>query len=260
MLKEMLRKIINCEIIRSIPHPYNKNLGIILCVGTFNERGASAMSKMIKHVRVFCGFIAFVSILLAGETYAQSYFFYSLSADPWTFIRRDSDGTNPLIIYTPETAVVYASAADGSISKAYVNEQVGNDAAIYAMNYDGTGKTSIVSSGTARISSAAAGSGYVWYAYADSPWSVHRVDSDGTNGIQVYLNPTDGIVQEIAFDPGNSKFYFYENDYDGDGNNRIVRTDPDGTSLTVIYNNCHTLSGIAAAGMYITRVITNCIA
>jgi uncharacterized protein DUF5050/type IX secretion system substrate protein len=177
-----------------------------------------------------------------------SYVYYGYKEDPWTFNRRDTDGSNTTLIYTPSTYMVYDAAMDPIIEKIYFHEKSGDDSWIYQANYDGTGKTTIKTS-TARYNSMAAGDGYIFYAYQDDPWSVRRCDSTGANDIQVYLNPITGSIQNIAYDAENDYLYCYEYQYDNT-NNRIFRIDKDGSNLTTVYNNCPSITSITAGAGY----------
>ena len=164
------------------------------------------MFKISKNFFALCGSVLIILIMLTGEVFAQSsYFFYSFSTDPWTFHRRDSDGTNPITVFNPAGSVIYQSTVDGSISKVYFYDQSGTYK-IYQSDYDGLNRATLLTP-TPRIAALAAGNGYLFYSYGDDPWSVRRINSSGTGDTQIYLNPAYGIVQKIAFDAANNYFY-----------------------------------------------------
>lgn len=176
----------------------------------------------------------------------SSYFYYSFNADPWTFNRRNDDGSAQLTVYTPALYQISAAAVDGSNNKLYFYESTSNN--IFKANYDGSGKSSaFVTSGA--ITSLAAGNGYIFYAYSGVPYSVRRCNADGTGDTQIYLNPSFGTVMRIAIDAANNYVYYYERGYDN-VNNRIFRTDIGGTNFTVVYNNCPNVQSLTAGGGY----------
>ncbi|HLP14898.1 MAG TPA: DUF5050 domain-containing protein, partial [Bacteroidota bacterium] len=192
----------------------------------------------------------FFSILFLNFSSADaqgSWFFYSFNADPWTFHRRNDDGTNPITVYTPSAYQISNAAVDGGINKVFFYESTSNK--IFASNYDGSNRTTVLTASTA-VTGIAVGDGYIFYAYLNAPYSVRRCNSDGTNDIQIYVNPSYGTVERIAFDPVNKYVYYYERLYDN-ANNRIFRTNEDGTNLTVIYNNCPGIKSFAAGGGYV---------
>jgi hypothetical protein len=189
--------------------------------------------------------LIFLPVLMLAEV---SYVYYSFKEDPWTFNRRNTDGTNPIVIYTPSTYMVYDAGMDPLNKKLYFHEKSGDDSWIYKSSYDGTGKTTIKTS-AARFSSMAVGDGYVFYAYQDDPWSVGRCDSTGSNDIQLYVNPSSGSIQKMAYDAENNYLYCYEYNYTS-GKNRIFRTDNDGGNFTVVYNDCPSITSITAGAGY----------
>jgi len=201
------------------------------------------------HLKKYLFFIGILLLFTDSINAQTSYFFYSFQEDPWTFNRRNADGSNQLTIYTPPTGVVNASAVDGSIQKVFFYERDGSTSYIYQSNYDGSGKTTILSF-SQRVTSLAAGNGYVFYAFQDDPWSLRRCNSDGTNDIQIYLNPSYGSIQQLAYDATNNALYAYEYSYDG-SNNRIFKTGNDGSGLTTIYNNVPTVLSLAAGAGYV---------
>lgn len=190
-------------------------------------------------------FLLFLPLLAFAQT---SYIYYSFNDDPWTFNRRDTDGTNPVVIYTPAAFNVYDAAMDASIEKIYFHERSGDDSWIYQSNYDGSAKTTIKTS-AAQYNSIAAGDGYIFYAYQDDPWSLRRCDANGANDIQLYLNPSSGSIHNIAYDAENDYLYCYEYQYINT-NHRIFRIDNDGSNLTVVYNNCPSIKSITAGAGY----------
>lgn len=193
-------------------------------------------------------FLLSLPVLLIDTAQSQSSgFFYAFSDDPWTFNKRNDDGTNPVVVYEPALYSIMQSAVDGSINKVYYYESTSNK--IFKSNYDGSGSTVVRTTSTV-ITSMAAGNGYLFYAYQNDPYSVRRCNADGTNDIQIYLNPAYGTVFDITFDAANNFLYFYEALYNAT-NNRIFRTNADGSNLTVIYNNCPVIKSIAAGAGYI---------
>ncbi|MFA6596978.1 MAG: T9SS type A sorting domain-containing protein [Ignavibacteriaceae bacterium] len=193
-------------------------------------------------------FFLIMIFLLIDSIHAQgSYFFYSFSADPWTFNRRNDDGTAQLTVYTPPTYQINESAVDGSNNKVYFYESSSN--IIFQSDYDGSNRTSAFTT-SGPITSMAAGNGYIFYAYLNSPYSVRRCNSNGTGDIQLYVNPSYGNVFRIAYDAGNNYLYYYEQNYDNT-HNRIFRTDANGSNFTVIYNNCAIIKSLAAGAGYV---------
>lgn len=190
--------------------------------------------------------IVAIGVFAVCEAHA-SYFFYAFSDNPWTFNRRDLNGTNPVTVYTPPSNIVYKSAVDGSISKVYFYEGTSNK--IFSSDYDGSNRTEVLTA-TGRINSLAAGDGYLYYANQDDPWSVRRCDANGSNDILIYVNASNGNVNDIAYDAANDYLYFYEHGYDGT-NHRIFRTDPNGSNFTVIYNNIPQAHCLAAGEGYV---------
>ncbi|MGE5362698.1 MAG: DUF5050 domain-containing protein [Bacteroidota bacterium] len=177
----------------------------------------------------------------------NSYFFYSFNDDPWTFNRRNNDGTNPLLIYTPASYSIQHSAVDGSNNKVVFYEGTSNS--IFRSELDGSGKTTILTA-SGPLYDMTAGNGYVFYSYINSPYSVRRCNVDGSNDIQLYVNPAYGNVCCLAFDAASNYLYYYETLYDN-ANNRVFRTNADGTNMTVIYNNCPKISALAAGAGYV---------
>ena len=187
--------------------------------------------------------------LLPVLIFAQSsYVYYSFNDDPWTFNRRDTDGSNVLLIYEPPDFNIYDAAVDGSIEKVYFHKRSNDDSWIYQSNYDGSGRTTVKTS-AARYYSMAAGDGYIFYSYQDDPWSVRRCDSTGANDIQLYLNPSYGSIIKMAYDAENDYLYCYEYNFD-ETNNRIFRVNKDGAGFTVVYNNCPPITAMAAGAGY----------
>ena len=188
-------------------------------------------------------------LLLPVLIFAQtSYVYYSFSDDPWTFNRRDTDGSNPVVIYTPSTYKVYNAGMDPLVEKLYFHEKSNETSWIYQSNYDGTGKVTIKTS-AAKYNSMAAGDGYIFYAYQDDPWSLRRCDFTGSNDIHLYVNAAYGSIQDIAYDAENDYLYCYEYHYDNI-HNRIFRIDKDGSNLTTVYSNCPSIISITAGAGY----------
>ncbi len=209
-------------------------------------------------VRTYLKYICVIFIiypLINNFCHAQSsYLFYSFNVNPWTFNRINDDASNPITVYTPSNYQINHSAADGSINKVYFYEPTSN--IIYKSDYDGSNRTTVKTT-SAALTSIAAGNGYLYYAYQADPYSVRRCNFDGTNDIQIYLNPAYGTVMEIAFDPQTNYLYYYEVQYDNT-NNRIFRTDNNGNNPTTIYNNISkldgapgTINGLSAGGGYV---------
>ena len=89
-------------------------------------------------------YVFFLSMFLFVIDFSQaqtSYFFYSFTADPWTFNRRNDDGTSPLTVYTPPSYQINESAVDGSLNKVYFYESGSNF--IFQSDFDGSNKTTI---------------------------------------------------------------------------------------------------------------------
>ncbi len=208
------------------------------------------MYEHFKRYLVLIGFFFFFMSPLSVQA-QSSYFFYSISDDPWTLVRRDSNGSVPTTLYTPPIDQVNSSAADRSIDKLYYyDSNIGSSVKkIYQSDYDGLNQTTLVTP-TGNISSLAAGNGYLYYSYGATPWSIRRINSGGGGDTEIYVNPSYGIVQHVAFDSTNNYLYFYEYQYD-DTNNRIVRTDVDGNNDFVVYNNIPTITCLAAEGGYV---------
>lgn len=206
-------------------------------------------TNLKKHIFLLFFWLSFISTVSAQS----SYFFYSLSDDPWTFDRRGTDGNNPLTIYTPALYQINHSAVDGSINKVYFYESISNK--IFKSDYDGSNRTTVLT-GTGRIGCITSGNGYLYYANSDDPWSVRRCNSDGSNDILIYVNPSYGSVLALAFDATNNYLYCYEGNYDGT-NNRIFRTSPNGSNFTTVYNNSPVITSLSAGAGYMFFSYTN---
>jgi hypothetical protein len=219
----------------------------ILMMKLFKFQNFKAFSKFAF---VYLTLALFAIELNQAQT---SNFFYSFTSGDYTFNKRNDDGTNLVTIYTPATNQINKSAVDGSIAKVYFFEA--NSNIIYQSDYNGGNRTTAFTT-SGVISSLAAGNGYIFYAYTNSPYSVRRCTSSGSGDIQLYLNPSFGNVICMAFDATNNYLYYYEGSYDGT-NNRIFRTDASGQNMTVIYNNCPTVLSLAAGGGYIYYAINS---
>jgi hypothetical protein len=209
-----------------------------------------------QKTKAFLKFTFVLHTLVFFTIYSQaqtSNFFYSFTSGDYTFNKRNDDGTNLVTVYTPTTNQINKSAVDGSITKVYFYE--GNSNIIYQSDYNGGNRTTAFTT-SGVISSLAAGNGYIFYAYTNSPYSVRRCTSGGSGDIQLYLNPSFGNVICMAFDATNNYLYYYEGSYDGT-NNRIFRTDASGQNMTVIYNNCPTVLSLAAGGGYVYYAINS---
>jgi hypothetical protein len=219
----------------------------ILTMKLFKFQKFKAFSKF--------SFVYLILVLFTIElNQAQtSNFFYSFISGDFTFNKRNDDGTNPVTVYTPATNQINESAADGSLSKLYFYETGSN--IIYQSDYNGGNKTTAFTTSTS-ITSLAAGNGYIFYAYSNSPYSVRRCSSTGSGDMQLYLNPSQGTVNCIAFDATNNYLYYYEAAYDGT-NNRIFRTNANGDGMQVIYNNCPSVLSLAAGGGYVYYAINS---
>ena len=195
------------------------------------------------------GLILLLHVFTVSAIFGQSYFYYGFGDSPYTLERRNYDGSSNTTVYTPPTGIPRESAADPSVGKIYFHDSSSPPIAVYKADADGSNRTTLFS-GTARISSLTAGDGYLFYAYEDDPWSIRRINFDGSGDTQVYLNPSYGIIYAIAYDAVNNHLYFYEYQYDN-SNNRIARVDADGSNLTVVYNNCPRVTCMAAGDGYV---------
>jgi len=199
----------------------------------------------------------YVSVLLCISitVNAQSYFYHSYGNDPWTMLRRDSDGSNPITVYTPTLEFVYHVAADASVSNLYFyDSNTGSDVpVIYNSDLDGSNSSEFLN-GT-EIQSLGAGSGFVYYALSNDPWELVRRDSDGSNLATIYIPPKD-FVDYVAVDPGISKLYFIDGDIGG-GNTVLYQSDLDGSNRTAILENLPAVTSMTAGAGYVFYAISD---
>jgi hypothetical protein len=161
-----------------------------------------------------------VNALAAGKGYV----YYALHGSPYSLMRRDSDGSNPMTIYTPSTDWVRAIAIDFANNKLYFYADAVGAETIYKSDLDGSNRTTFLS---AKITALAVGDGYAYYGLHGSPYSLMRRDSDGSSPVTIYTPPGDGWVRAIAVDSTNDQLYFYDDDAE-----TIYKSDLDGSSRT----------------------------
>jgi len=177
----------------------------------------------------------------------NGYFYYSLNTSPFSLMRVNSDGSNPVTIYTPSSGAVREIAVDFLNNKLYFYDDEGSGT-IYKSDLDGSNRTSFV---TADILSLAVGGGYVYYSFSSDPWSLMRRNADGTNPVTVYTPPY-YYVHQTAVDPTNNKIYFY----DGyESNETIFKSDLDGSNRTTFLSA--RISSLAVHGESSTNISMN---
>lgn len=177
----------------------------------------------------------------------NGYFYYSLNTSPFSLMRVNADGSNPVTIYTPASGLVMKIAVDFLNNKLFFYDNAGSGT-IYKSDLDGSNRTTFTS---AKILQLAVGAGYVYYSFSDDPWSLMRRNVDGTNPITVYTPPS-YFVHQVAVDSTNSKVYFY----DGyEGNETLFKADLDGSNRTTFLSA--KISSLAVHGESPTSVTVN---
>jgi hypothetical protein len=170
-------------------------------------------------------FIFLLGINPFERSQAQApYVYYGLNQPPWTLRRVNSDGSDPLDLYTAAINLVQSIAIDHS-GKIYYYDPDDGTGKTYRANLDGSSSTLIK---TGVMNAIGAGNGYFYYSLNTSPFSLTRVNTDGSNPVTIYT-PSSGAVRKIAVDFLNNKLYFY----DDEGSGTIYKSDLDGSNRTI---------------------------
>ena len=91
-----------------------------------------------------------------GLAAGGGYIFFSYCADPWTFNRQNSDGTNQVLIYTPPTGSIQECAYDATVNKVFFYEYNGADPkVIYKSDIDGSNRVTLLSGITQTVTTLA---------------------------------------------------------------------------------------------------------
>jgi hypothetical protein len=123
----------------------------------------------------------FTSAKILQLAVGAGYVYYSFSDDPWSLMRRNVDGTNPITIYTPPSYFVHQIAVDPTNSKVYFYDGAEGNETLFKADLDGSNRTTFLS---ARISSLAI--------HGESPTMVTVNNYKGSNG--------KGIGQVVIFE------------------------------------------------------------
>jgi hypothetical protein len=187
---------------------------------------------------------------------AQNYFYYSQGNDPWSFVRRDADGTNLSTIYTPPVDYVYQASADASIEKVYFyDNNVGSGVrTIFQSDADGSNRVAVVNNAPS-IKSLAAGKGYFYYSLSSTPWTLVRRNSDGSGITTIYTPPVD-FADFVAIDPSIDILYFIDGDIGG-GNKVLYKSNLDGSNRVAIKQNLPSVTSLTAGSGYVFYAISD---
>ena len=166
-----------------------------------------------------------LSFGLTPPSNAQSYVFYGQNDNPWTLVRRDADGANPVTVYTPPAGYARYAAVDAENSFLFYYDD--DDQVVYKANLDGSSATTFYAG---QVTCVAAGGGYVYFALPNNPWTLVRRDVDGSNQTTVYTPPS-GIVRHVAVDAANNALFYYD-----DTPATVFKANLDGTSPATIFS------------------------